>query len=180
MAAPTKPAHVFGRDSEWGALASFTTQPQPYAAVGFVSGRARMGKTHLLSAFAAQYEGVYFSAQGGSAKEFLRQFEATVAAAPFEFANWGEAVTHLFELAQPGRPVPVVIDNVPELVRAVPDLPSQLERGFDRFEGESSTLRLLLCGPTSVSASTSPTVDTRFDCRAVRLFGSGEVLGCPG
>ena len=44
-----KPAHVFGRDREWQALADFAADPRPEATLGIVSGRRR----HQLPAFRA-------------------------------------------------------------------------------------------------------------------------------
>ncbi|MFM9446104.1 ATP-binding protein [Streptomyces acidiscabies] len=153
---PTKPSRVFDRSREWDALTSFADRPLPYASLGVVSGRRRMGKTYLLRALVEQYGGFYFAATDATEAESLRQFSTALAEhagspVPFAFATWDDAMSYLFGLAAPGGrhgdgPALVVIDEFPYLVKAAPELPSLVQRLIDRFQGEESRMRLLLCG----------------------------------
>ena len=161
-----KPAQVFGRDAEWAGLVSFATRPLPHAMLGVVSGRRRMGKTYLLRALVEQQQGFYFAATAATAGESLRQFGAALAAhagspSPFSFANWDDAISYLFGLGTPGRPLLVVIDEFPYLAKTAPELPSLIQREIDRFQREESSMRLLLCGSAmsvmgGLLASTAP------------------------
>lgn len=149
-----KPDHVFERHSEWAGLTAFASRPSPHAMLGIVSGRRRMGKTYLLRALVEQCGGFYFGATEATAGESLRQLGAALAAyagsdVPFTFATWDDAVSYLFGLAAPERgdgPLLVVVDEFPYLSKAVPELPSLIQREVDRLQTEPSGMRLLLCG----------------------------------
>ncbi|WP_216910768.1 AAA family ATPase [Nocardia noduli] len=149
-----KPHHVFGRFAEWDGLVSFATRTTSSAQLGIVSGRRRMGKTYLLRALVEQVGGFYFGATTATAGESLRQFgaalaEFTGAEVPVSFESWDHAVVYLFGLAARDRadaPLLVVIDEFSYLVKAVPELPSLIQREIDRFQVEASGVRLLLCG----------------------------------
>ncbi len=120
--------------------------------LGVVSGRRRMGKTHLLRALANAASGFYFGATEATAAETLRQFGAALAEhvaspVPFTFATWDDAITYLFTLGTSGdQPVLAVIDEFPYLVRVVPELPSLIQREIDKYQSQANRLRLLLCG----------------------------------
>ncbi|MGN2640658.1 ATP-binding protein [Nocardia takedensis] len=153
MATP-KPDHLFGRDLEWDGLVTFASRPAKTAQLGIVSGRRRMGKTYLLRALVESAGGFYFGATTATGGESLRQFGAAVAEftgteVPISFQNWDHAITYLFGSAARERanePLLVVIDEFPYLVKAVPELPSLLQREIDRYQTEPSGIRLLLCG----------------------------------
>ncbi|MEV6109388.1 ATP-binding protein [Streptomyces sp. NPDC051940] len=188
-----KPTHVFDRDSEWDALTAFVDRPAAHAMLGVVSGRRRMGKTYLLRALTESRGGFYFGATAATAGESLRQFGAALARyvdspVPFSFATWDDAVSYLFSLGSPGRgasPVLVVIDEFPYLVKAAPELPSIVQRETDRFQGEESRIRLLLCGSAmsvmgGLLAATAPLRGRAQLELVVRPFGyrpSGEFWG---
>lgn len=169
QAKPVKPPHVFDRGAEWDALTGFVRRPLPYAMLGIVSGRRRMGKTYLLRALVEQQGGLYFGATAATEAESLRQFGAALAEharspVPFSFATWDDAISYLFGLAVPergGQPLLVVIDEFPYLVKSAPELPSLIQREIDRFQVEESRMRLLLCGSAmsvmgGLLASTAP------------------------
>ena len=62
------------------------------------------------------------------------------------FRDWLEAIPYLFQLAAE-RPVPVIIDEFPFLVKASPALPSVIQRELGPGgSGSASQARLLLCG----------------------------------
>ncbi|MFC4123906.1 ATP-binding protein [Nocardia rhizosphaerae] len=150
----TKPEHLFNRAAEWEALMTFASRQATTAQLGIVSGRRRMGKTYLLRALVDQVGGFYFVATTATAGESLRQFgaalaEFTGAEVPISFDNWDHAVTYLFGLAARGhaaKPLLIVIDEFSYLVKAVPELPSLIQRETDRYQIEPSGTRLLLCG----------------------------------
>jgi uncharacterized protein len=147
-----KPAEVFDRDFEWSALGRFVSDGQQGATLGVVSGRRRQGKTFLLEAMSQAAEGFYFGATEATDAESLSRMSAALTehlapVIPFHFANWAEAVDALLDLGRE-RPVPVVIDEFPYLVKANPELPSVIQqalRPFGRARSQTRT-RLLLCG----------------------------------
>src|SRR6266849_8278448 len=148
-----KPSHVFDRDREWNALADFTADPRPEATLGLVSGRRRQGKTYLLRSLAAAAGGFFFEAAEATQAESLRMFGAALArqsgpAAEFSFPGWEDALRYFLALAD-RRPVPLVIDEFPYLMKASPALPSLLRREIDSrgpSQGSESHARVLLCG----------------------------------
>ena len=130
-----KPAHVFGRDREWQALADFAADRRPEATLGIVSGRRRQGKTYLLRSLAAATGGFFFEAAEATEAESLRMFGAALArhtgsAADFSFPDWENALRYFADLAGPD-PVPLIIDEFSYLVKATPALPSLLRREID-------------------------------------------------
>lgn len=147
-----KPAEMFDRNHEWSALSRFITDEQPGATLGVVSGRRRQGKTFLLDAACRAGDGFYFGATEATDAESLRRIGASLTAharpaTPYHFANWSEAVDALLALGA-DRPVPVVLDEFPYLVRANPELPSIIQEALRplRAERTNSRTRLLLCG----------------------------------
>jgi uncharacterized protein len=150
MTEPPKPAHLFDRDAEWAGLASFAADPRPGATLGVVSGRRRQGKSYLLQALATATGGIYFPALELTEAVSLRLFadeliRFTGAPVP-PFRDWLEAIPYLLRVTGE-RPVPVVIDEFPFLVKASPELPSILQRELGPSGGGgASRARLLLCG----------------------------------
>jgi uncharacterized protein len=145
-----KPGWIFDRDPEWSALTAFVANPRSRALLGIVSGRRRQGKTYLLSALAQAMNGFYFAADEATEAESLRRFSNALAefsGAPVQFADWDTALTFLLHtLAE--RPVPLVIDEFPLLMKTAPSLPALLRRHIDREQTGpgGSAARLLLCG----------------------------------
>jgi AAA+ ATPase superfamily predicted ATPase len=145
-----KPGHVFDRDSEWSGLASFAADPRPGATLGIVSGRRRQGKSYLLQALASELGGLYFPALEVTGAVSLRLFADELVrfsgapVAPFQ--DWIAAIPAMFRLIA-DRPVAVVIDEFPFLVRASPELPSIIQRELGPGgTGSASRARLMLCG----------------------------------
>ncbi|WP_254394942.1 ATP-binding protein [Streptomyces sp. AC512_CC834] len=147
-----RPADMFDREWEWSELTAFATAEGTGPRLGVVSGRRRQGKSFLLQALAEATEGFYYAAVEASASESLRLLGEAVArftgsAVPPRPADWDEALGLLFALAR-DRPLPVVIDEFPYLVRNAPALPSQLQAAIgvrsDRRPRERP--RILLCG----------------------------------
>lgn len=147
-----KPPEVFDRDYEWSALTRFIADDQPGATLGVVSGRRRQGKTYLLEAACLAAGGFYFGATEATDTESLRRISIALTEhlsppSPFHFADWAEAVSALLDLGRE-RPVPVVLDEFPYLVKGNPELPSIIQQALRPFgHARSATrTRLLLCG----------------------------------
>src|SRR6266516_4952596 len=145
-----KPGHLFDRDAEWRELVSFAADARPGATLGVVSGRRRQGKSYLLQALTAAAGGIYFPALEVTEAVSLRLFADELirfTGAPVRpFRDWLEAFPSLFQLAA-DRPVPVIIDEFPFLVKASPALPSVIQRELGPGgSGSASQARLLLCG----------------------------------
>jgi AAA+ ATPase superfamily predicted ATPase len=154
LVAVMKPERIFDRDRDWRALVSYVENPQPEATLGVVSGRRRQGKTYLLTALAEVTGGFYVEAEEAAGAEALRLLgraigEFSGAPADLRLDDWDDALNALFALSA-ARPVPLIIDEFPLLVRANPALPSKLQRHLDEsWSGRppsSGPARLLLCG----------------------------------
>ncbi|GHJ57271.1 ATPase AAA [Nonomuraea sp. TT08I-71] len=152
MMLPGKPSRIFDRDVEWNELARFVADERPGATLGVVSGRRRQGKTLLLYELARVSEGFYFGATEATETESLRRLgEAlgahTGAPGPVHLVDWGAAIDALLALGR-DRPVTVVLDEFPYLVRAARDLPSIIQHALTpgRPQRTESRTRLLLCG----------------------------------
>ncbi|WP_308169635.1 AAA family ATPase [Acrocarpospora catenulata] len=147
-----KPSDMFDRDREWAALARFAEDAQPGATLGVVSGRRRQGKSFLLESLCQEAGGFYFSAQEATDAESLASLGEALTrfldpVVPITLPNWAAAIDALLSLGR-DRPVPVVIDEFPYLVRAHPALPSIIQAAYAprREERTTSRTRLLLCG----------------------------------
>jgi uncharacterized protein len=147
-----KPEDIFDRDVEWMELASFAGDERPGASLGIVSGRRRQGKTFLLRALCEATGGFYFAADEATDGDSLHQIGAALGAylklpSALRFDSWHVVFDALLALGK-DRPVAVVIDEFPYLVRANPALPSILQNAIAprRAEREGSRSRLLLCG----------------------------------
>lgn len=146
-----KPSDIFDRDFEWAELTRFVGYSGGGATLGVVSGRRRQGKTFLLDAIARATGGFLFTATETTEGVAIRQFGSALSAylgepTPFRFADWGEAVTRIMQVAS-GGPRTVVIDEFPFLAKASPSLPSIIQRSLEPAAQRVNTpVRLLLCG----------------------------------
>ena len=147
-----KPHDVFDRDHEWSQLSAFTEDERAGATLGVVSGRRRQGKSFLLEAACETARGFYFSANEATEAESLSLIGAALTrhldpVAPFTPNDWPTVIDALLRLGR-DRPLPVVIDEFPYLVRASPALPSMIQAAYAprRSERSKSRTRLLLCG----------------------------------
>ncbi|MDT0468627.1 AAA family ATPase [Streptomyces gibsoniae] len=149
---PAKPETLFDRDAEWDALVAFSSATRTGASLGVVSGRLRQGKTYLLKALTAALGGFYFGAQPATQAESLRRLrdeltKHTGASPPNHWRGWEDAVDALLALGD-ARPVPIVVDEFPDLVRQSPELPSVIHSAYRRLResGRNNRARLLLSG----------------------------------
>jgi AAA+ ATPase superfamily predicted ATPase len=147
-----KPPHIFDRDLEWSELTAFASDEGPGPRLAVVSGRRRQGKSYLLKALAEATNGFYFAAVEATAAHSLRVFGEAIghftnAAVPPRPHHWSEALELLFDLAAQ-RPVTIVIDEFPYLVRGDTSLPSRLQATIGVRGGSDLRRhpRILLCG----------------------------------
>ncbi|MER5222757.1 AAA family ATPase [Streptomyces flaveus] len=147
-----KPPQIFDRDWEWSELTAFVSDKAPGPRLAVVSGRRRQGKSFLLEALTEATGGFYFAAVEGTRAEALSLLgqeiaRFTDAPVPLRPQDWTEALELLFDLAAQ-RPVPIVIDEFPYLVRGDASLPSRLQRAIGVRAGRHLRRhpRILLCG----------------------------------
>jgi AAA+ ATPase superfamily predicted ATPase len=149
----TKPDWIFDRDRDWRALDAYVSNQQAEPTLGIVSGRRRQGKTFLLTALAEATGGFYFEAEEAAEAEALRLLgraigEFSKAPGDLRLDDWDDAISALFSLSA-DRPVPLIIDEFPLLIRSNAALPSKLQRHLDEswsHRSRPAPARLLLCG----------------------------------
>ncbi len=114
-------------------------------------GRRRVGKTRLLVEWANRSGGVYFVADETSPSMQRRRFAETIESrlpgfARVEYPDWGSLFSRLAQDAvTAGVRGPFVIDELPYLVSASPDLPATLQRFVDH-DAKNARLVLALAG----------------------------------
>ncbi|QSB14641.1 ATP-binding protein [Natronosporangium hydrolyticum] len=145
-----KPSRIYDREAEWDLLTRFADRAKTRPQLGVVTGRRRQGKTYLLDALTSQAGGLYFGATQATATESLALFAAALdrhlaPVTPHRFADWDEAITHLYS-APELRGTVVVLDEFSYLTDAVPALPSILQREVDRAVSRNEGPSVLLCG----------------------------------
>ncbi len=147
-----KPADLFDRDAEWTDLESFATDASAGATLALVHGRRRQGKTLLLELLAEATGGFVFTGLEQSSTQNLAELSAaygafTASPAPISFGSWDEVVEALLALGRRG-PVPVVLDELPYLLKTAPEIPSAIQRSLSPRSAHrrQSRTRLVLCG----------------------------------
>jgi uncharacterized protein len=139
------------RDRELSALERWWSSPN--GSLGLVWGRRRVGKTALLQRFAQTRRSVFHSAAGRPPAQELqvlsRAAAGTLSAGLRDLANrpfqgWDDALDSLGAAAG-NEPLLVVIDEFPELVAGMPELPSVLRAAWDRLRTRTR-LKILLSG----------------------------------
>jgi AAA+ ATPase superfamily predicted ATPase len=139
------------REKELGALRRWWSAGEPLA---LVWGRRRVGKSWLISHFADEVpEAVLHTGGSRSLAQELRVLSSTVTRAGLAgtrdlatrpYSSWDEAIDALVAAGRE-RPLLLVLDEFPELLRSDPSLEGVLRAAIDRL-GAPAPLRLLLCG----------------------------------
>jgi AAA+ ATPase superfamily predicted ATPase len=149
--------------------------PDGEGGLAVVHGRRRIGKTRLLLEWTKRGRGVYWVADQ-SAAEIQRRYLADSLSARLPgfgavaYPDWPALLSRLArDAAASGFRGPVVIDELPYLVAAAPELPSILQRFVD---GEARAARLLLAVAGSSQRMMQGLV---LDARAP-LYGRAKVL----
>ncbi|WP_354637258.1 AAA family ATPase [Kitasatospora camelliae] len=147
-----RPKTLFDRSAEWDTLATFASDPRSGPAIGMVTGPRGQGKSYLLQELTRATDGFYFGAQEAAEAESLRQLAEqlsrhTSAASPPRWRGWEDALEAVLALGA-DRPLPIVLDGFPELVRQSPALPAALHTVCRRLRaaGKPNRARVLLCG----------------------------------
>jgi uncharacterized protein len=153
MVPADKPDVLFDRHVEWSDLASFAANPAPGATLAILYGRRRQGKTLMLELLAEATGGFLFTGlEQSSAQNLAAMSEAyrafTGTAAPVAFAGWDQVVDALLALGERGHPLPVIIDELPYLLKTAPEIPSIIQRALSPRgrARQRSRARLVLCG----------------------------------
>jgi hypothetical protein len=155
-----KPLRITGRDTEWRHLATFAAGRGPR--VGLVAGRRRQGKTLLLEALARATGGLHLTVPQATGTEALRLLADEVGAWTGEPvavpSGWEAFLSRLVGLAaRSGRPI--VLDDVPHLLRIVPDLAGILARELDGAGGDPAVLLGSSVPPATAALRTGPLRD---------------------
>jgi len=115
-------------------------------------GRRRVGKTHLLEHFFSHRQRAHYVATEKVAAEQLREVTDQIEQltqdpllAQQPLASWDAVFTYLGQVAMRVGRLAIVLDEYQYLVGASPDLPSILQRWWDR-SGHTLPIMLVLCG----------------------------------
>lgn len=121
------------------------------SALAVIWGRRRIGKTRLLLEWAHKHNGVYFTADESASSVQRKYFSLAIEKAlpgfsDVEYADWSSLLTRLArDASHNGWRGPIVIDELPYLISASPELPSILQRFIDQ-EAKKANLIIALCG----------------------------------
>ena len=149
-----KPDDLHDRSPEWEALAEFARDPAAGATLGLLYGRRRQGKTLMLELLAEATGGFMFTAREQPDLQNRRELSAAYARyaglpASLTFDDWADLLEALLGLGRAAaEPVPVIIDEFPNLVAQAPSLPSVIQIALSpRSQASQHTrTRLILCG----------------------------------
>ncbi|MQA97819.1 MAG: ATPase [Streptosporangiales bacterium] len=157
-----KPPGLFDRTREWAALADFVAPGGPDSLrLGVVYGRRRQGKSEILQQLCEATDGFYTLALEQHAKPLaLQRFADGLAAwaglpPGLTFSTWENALETAVRMAGEraglqGRPQLIVIDELPFLLGASPEIPGVLQWLYDTYgptlgDGKPP-VRLIVCG----------------------------------
>ena len=124
---------------------------QEEGALVVIWGRRRIGKTRLLLEWVNKHDGIYYMADESSASLQRKFFSSSLEKifpgfGQVEYPDWPSL---LLRLAREAKLLqwkgPLVIDELPYLVAASPELPSLLQKFID-LEVKTGSLVLALCG----------------------------------
>ncbi len=148
-----KPAELHARDQEWSALAEFATDPAPGATLGLLYGRRRQGKTLMLELLAEAMGGFIFTAREQPDRQNLADLSTAYAQhigqPGMSFTSWDDMLAALLRLGAEGAgPIPVILDEFPNLVAQSPSLASLIQIALSprSYASQQTQTRMILCG----------------------------------
>lgn len=149
-----KPDELHARDREWASLAEFSSDPTPGATLGLVYGRRRQGKTLMLELLAEATTGFMFTAREQPDRQNLADLSAAYARytgqpPSLTYATWEDLLDALLRIgADAADPVPVILDEFPNLIAQKPSLPSLIQTALSprSYASRHTRTRLILCG----------------------------------
>lgn len=148
----SRPRRIFDREKQWAELAAFASAPGAGMRIALVYGRRRQGKSLLLRALAERTDGLYHQAlaeeRALALQSFGRDASAALGMPGLRPSDWSEALEIVLRLSTKRRPLCVVIDELPYLLKHSPELPSVLQRAYDdsTIGRGGQQIRLILCG----------------------------------
>ena len=160
-----KPPEIVDRDVEWRALVGAVERRGRF---GLVYGPRRAGKSFLLDAVCRVVGGWRYQAAGGTGPaqldDLARALGEWQGVGPLRLSGWADALQRIAALDAPV----VVLDELPYLVDAVPELPGLLQRHVDAGQGPP----IIVCG------SAMSTMASLVEGRAP-LYGRASVVVVP-
>jgi uncharacterized protein len=165
--------HFLNREHEIGRLEALAARGKGGLAV--LVGRRRIGKTRVLLEWVRRTDGLYTVADE-SAPQVQRRYVARAVAARFpdfaavDYPSWAALLERLAaEARRAGWRGPFVIDELPYLVAASPELPSVLQRWLDH---EAKTARLVV----ALAGSSQRMMQGIVLAHSAPLFGRADEL----
>lgn len=160
-----KPQWLLDREQEWRALSRFVERGQRLAVV---YGPRRVGKSYLLDAVCAAAGGLHYQAITGvtatQLDDFGRVLGSKLGVGPLRLDGWTDAAERLARMELPL----LVIDELPYLTEAAPELTSVLQRYVDAKTG-----------PPLVLAGSSLSTMTDLVAPRAPLYGRSGVVVVP-
>lgn len=154
-----RPADLFDREHEWATLAEFASSDSPGLRIALLSGRRRFGKSYLLRRLvdAAPGPALVHQARQLTSTQALDEFTADVAdalglPAGVRFGTWEEALRAALGIPRRGTAAAglrlLVVDELPYLVAAAPEIPSILQLLHDeaRMRPDAPSAAVILSG----------------------------------
>lgn len=184
-----KPRNLYDRSREWAELADFVAPGGPDSLrLGVVYGRRRQGKSEILQRLCEATDGFYTLALEQHAKPLaLQRFAdglAEWAGLPpgLSFNSWENALETAVTMAgdranRQGRPQLIVIDELPFLLGASPEVPGVLQWIYDKYGptlgGGKPPVRIIVCG-------SALSVMSRLLSESKALYGRAMINLCLG
>lgn len=143
-----RPADLFDREHEWSELSAFVESTAPGTRIALLSGRRRFGKSYLLRRLADVAPGptLVHQARELTSIQALDEFSADLVDAlglpdGLRFPTWEEALRAALGVPRRGRGGTglrlLVLDELPYLVTAAPEIPSILQLIHDESRTRS-------------------------------------------
>jgi len=174
-----------GREPELTALRREYASPS--SAFVPIYGRRRVGKSELILRFLRETGGVYYLGKKATPALQIRELlrEAAVALgepllAEVDTDDWEKALSLIVDRSRRDEKLVLVLDEIQWIVAMSPELPSVLQKLWDRSWKRSGRVMLILCGSSvgfmerEILGRESPLFGRRTAQIHLRPFGYGE------